>query len=866
MRFEKEVHGSEKSKAIIVVMLVVISLAALFSYEGIMLHNRTIDQVILEKEKSIYSIVKDITLYSFMPYEQRLVTLLTTHERIVKALIDQDRDMLYTLTLPLYEELKRENRHLHVMHFHHPDGRSFLRMHNPKKFGDDLTKIRPAVQYVHQNRSSLACYEIGIYGAFYRIIQPVFYRGQYAGVLELGFDVHSMLESLQKQLSGPLATFFLADRWQKASKSQEHEPISFGKYILNSHNNPFFKKISPEQDILAENLRLTIGGNSYLLHAYPTFNDFQGRPIGGFVVMQDLSQLLLAKKTFIFRSVTFSCFLLALSLIVLYLSFGKLIGKLESSRSSLKKTVAKLAREVEERKQTELQLHKSKKEWERTFDGIGDIVTIMNSRLQIIKANQAAYKVLDAEPGTLIGKFCYEVFNNRVSACNRCPGIDTILNRQVSSSEIEHRNLGKKFLITTSPVPDEHGEFTHVVHIAKDITEKKDLETKLRQAQKMEAIGALAGGIAHDFNNILTAIYGYSQLAMRKADDKEIVYDLKQIHCATERAKNLVSQILTFSRQTEHAKRPLQISLIVKEALKLLRSSIPSTIALKQNITSQGSVLADPTQIHQIVMNLATNAYHAMMESGGSLGVSLQEVTIDNKAKDTELKIMPGNYICLEVSDSGCGMDEAVKEKIFEPYFTTKEVGKGTGLGLAVVHGIVTGCNGYINVASSPGQGTTFSVYLPIVEEGTIDCSIQGEKEPVRGGNERILFIDDEEVIVILASEVLRTYGYEVTIFTDAVQAIQDFEKDPAHYDLVITDMSMPYITGLELSRKIKEIRPELSVILCSGYNEAIYKEKAQALGVSRYVLKPLMMDNLARVVRELLDQGSLSAEKHDVH
>ncbi|MBU0960276.1 MAG: response regulator, partial [Proteobacteria bacterium] len=798
----------------------------------------------------------DITLYSFTPYEQRLVTLLKIHEGIPKAFIDRDRKTLYRLTLPLYEELKRENNHLQVMHFHHPDGRSFLRMHKPGKFDDDLRQIRPAVQQVHQTGTPLTCYEIGIHGAFYRIIQPVFYQGSYAGALELGFNVNSILESLQKQLPGPLTTFFMADRWQKVTKSPEYESLPLGKYVLTSYHEEFFKQLPPDQDILGENLRVTIGDNSYLLHAYPIFNDFQGEAIGGFVVMQDFSQVLLAKKTFIIRSIIFSCFLLAVSLFVLYLSFGKLIGKLESSRTNLIQTVAKLGMEVDERKQTEMQLSKSKNEWERTFDGIGDIVTIMNSQFQILKANRAAYKILNAEPGTLIGKFCYEVFNNRLSACEGCPGIDTINNCQVSSSEIAHQNLGKNFLITTSPVPDEHGDFTNVVHIAKDITEKKELEIKLRQAQKMEAIGTLAGGIAHDFNNILTAIYGYSQLAMRKAgDNKGVVDDLKQIHCATKRAKDLVGQILTFSRQTEQVKRPIQIYPIVKEALKLLRSSIPSTIELKQNINSKGIVLADPTQIHQIVMNLATNAYHAMMEPGGILGIALQEITVDDKSLISELNIKLGKYICLEVSDTGCGMDKETKEKIFEPYFTTKELGKGTGLGLAVVHGIVTGCNGYINVYSEPGQGTAFHVYLPMLEEGLADGLIQLDEEPVRGGKERIMFIDDEAIIVNLASEVLRTYGYKTTNFTNAVHAIQDFEKHPDAYNLVITDMSMPNLDGLQLTRKIKEIRQDISVILCSGYSETIYKEKALALGVSRYVTKPLMMDNLARVVRELLDQ-----------
>ncbi len=828
MRLYNFFPKSEKNKAIVLVSLVVIILAAAFFYEGITFYSKTIDQVIVDEKKSIDRTVKDITLYSFTPYEQRISNILTTHEEIPKALIDQNREALYHLTLPLFQALKSENKYLHVMHFHLPNGRSFLRMHDRQKFGDDLRKIRPAVQHVHQQRTPLTCYEIGIYGAFYRIIYPVFYQNSYAGVLELGIKSHTILESLQKQISDPLTTFYLTDRWQKVTKSIENDFPVFGKHTLNTHNDPLYKQLPPDIDLTRDNQRIIIDGNSYLLHAYPIFNDFQGKPLGGFVVMQDISQALKAKKSFIFRSLIFTCLLLMISLLILRFSFGKLIGKLENSQAN----------------------------WLRTFDAIGDIVTILDSQFQIINANKAAYRLLNAEPGSLRGKFCYEVFSGRSSVCDGCPGNDTIDHCQINSAEIEHEMLGKNFLITTSPVPDKNGKFTNIVHIAKDITVRKELETQLRQAQKMEAIGTLAGGIAHDFNNILTAIYGYSQLATMKAGKKEKVVEyLKQVNNATTRATNLVTQILTFSRQTEQSKRPLQISYIVKEALKLLRSSIPTSIEIKQSFDSQGNILADPTQIHQIVMNLATNAYHAMLETGGILAVSVQEVTIGEKDMISELKITPGEYIRLEVSDTGYGMDETTKDKIFEPYFTTKEVGKGTGLGLAVVHGIVTSHNGHINVYSEPGQGTTFHVYLPLVEEKADHYLPPAAEEPVRGGSERIMFIDDEDIIADLAAEILGTYGYKTTIFTNSVQAMEDFLKNPDGYDLVITDMSMPHMTGLQLTEKIKEIRPALPIILCSGYSEIIYKEKALTLGISKYIQKPLIMDDLARVVRELLDR-----------
>ncbi|MCK4838746.1 MAG: response regulator, partial [Desulfobulbaceae bacterium] len=274
-------------------------------------------------------------------------------------------------------------------------------------------------------------------------------------------------------------------------------------------------------------------------------------------------------------------------------------------------------------------------------------------------------------------------------------------------------------------------------------------------------------------------------------------------------------------------------------------------------IDSQGIILADPTQVHQIVMNLATNAYHAMLETGGTLGVTLKEIIIGEKDKISEFEITPGKYLRLEVSDTGYGMDEETKGKIFDPYFTTKEVNKGTGLGLAVVHGIVKTHHGHIHVYSEPGQGTTFHVYLPIIEGEADSHSPQMIEEPVRGGSERIMFIDDEQNIIDLAAETLSMYGYKITKFSDGVLAMQDFEKHPDEYELVVTDMAMPHMTGLEVIHKIKEIRPNLPIILCSGYSEIINKEKSLALGISRYIQKPLIMNNLARVIRELLDMDS---------
>ena len=398
-----------------------------------------------------------------------------------------------------------------------------------------------------------------------------------------------------------------------------------------------------------------------------------------------------------------------------------------------------------------------------------------------------------------------------------------------------------------------------VLAVVRDISARKKLEEELNQAQKMEAIGTLAGGIAHDFNNILSAIYGYSQLAEEDIanNPQNAKKDIEEVLKAADRARKLVKQILTFSRKTEHEKQPLQISLVVKEALKLLRSSIPTTIEIKQDISSDAVVLADPTKIHQITMNLCTNAYQAMRDIGGTLSVSLKEVNFSKDEIISQLEITPGKYLMMEVSDSGTGMDAETIKKIFEPYFTTKAAGEGTGLGLAVVHGIIQDHNGYINVYSEPNQGTSFHLYLPIIEEKALGFQVKEEKISIQGGSERVVVVDDEEQIINLTKRMLSRRGYKVTTFTNGVQALQEIKKHPDQFDLVITDLTMPYMTGIELAKEILAINPKLPIILNTGLSEALNKEKAMAAGVKAYCQKPLAANQLLSTIRKVLDTST---------
>ncbi len=393
------------------------------------------------------------------------------------------------------------------------------------------------------------------------------------------------------------------------------------------------------------------------------------------------------------------------------------------------------------------------------------------------------------------------------------------------------------------------------------MAEKAKLEMQLRQAQKMEAIGTLAGGIAHDFNNILTAIVGYSELILLNLDQKQdiqvIENHLNGVLQAGKRAKDLVQQILTFSRKKEQGKQPVQINLIILEAIKLLRASFPATIEIYSDIPSQcGLVLADPTQIHQVLMNMGTNAYHAMRENGGVLEISLGAEEVDAALANTHPNLRPGPYLRLSVRDSGHGMEPEVLERIFEPYFTTKGLSEGTGLGLAVVHGIISNLGGAILVDSQVGNGTAFQVYLPRLDgvgPGDIPEPVAAEPIAVSSRGEHILFIDDEPVLAHIGEKILKRLGYKVTVKTSSLEALELFSARPEDFDLIISDQTMPHLTGVQLAQKIIRLRPETPIILCTGSSETVAAKKAKEDGIWDYLVKPFNVGDLAKTIKRVL-------------
>ena len=471
----------------------------------------------------------------------------------------------------------------------------------------------------------------------------------------------------------------------------------------------------------------------------------------------------------------------------------------------------------------------------------------------------------EAFGGDFTGEKCWQAFRHKKGPCPDCTNAKLLdaQGQPTGACVWEARNSisGRWYVNYDRAIKWIDGRFVRL-QVATDITQIKSLEearqhseTQLRQAQKMEAIGTLAGGIAHDFNNILSAILGYSELALDDTlDDCPSAHYIREILKAGGRARDLVHQILTFSRQTETEAKPIQVRPIVKEALKLLRASLPSTIEIETDIQSKAIVEADPIQIHQVIMNLCTNAGYAMRPSGGRLKVALTEEQLDEHSAARHPRLVPGDYLRITVSDTGPGIAPEIMEKIFDPYFTTKEKGEGTGMGLAVVQGIVQGCGGAIMVTSPPGEGASFNIYLPIIH---MEEPVQPHTELViPGGHERILFVDDEPALADLSKHILERMGYRVTVRTSSVEALALFESNPKAFDLVITDMTMPHMAGDILAGKMLALNARVPIIICTGYSERITQDIIERLKIRALIMKPIIRNEMLLSVRHVLDDA----------
>ena len=507
--------------------------------------------------------------------------------------------------------------------------------------------------------------------------------------------------------------------------------------------------------------------------------------------------------------------------------------------------------DISDRKRAEASLRRSESKYRTMVETIKDPVYICSEDYRVQYMNQAMVERI-GEDGT--GAFCFKALHGFHEKCPWCQR-EEIYREGYASKDIVSPKDKRSFSVSNAIFDNDDGSRS-TISVFRDTTDFKQLQDRLQQAQKMESIGNVAGGIAHDFNNILFPILGLSELLLEDLPPDSMEYqNVQQIMKSGERGRELIGQILAFSRQSEHQMMPVRVQQVVREVLTLCRSTIPANIEITQVVQGNcGFVLADGTQLHQIIMNLMTNAYHAVEQKGGTICVRLEEKTLTSPHLKT-LSLKPGKHVVLSVSDTGHGIAPAVMHNIYDPYFTTKEKGKGTGLGLAVVFGIVKEHGGDIEVQSEEGKGTTFNVYLPLPRG--ISEPARAEKTQIQPkGTERILLVDDEKPVLRLEKIILERLGYRVEVRNNSIGALGAFGADPKSFDLVITDMAMPKMTGDQLAEQVMAIRPDIPIILITGFSDRIDDQKARRIGIKGFLPKPVEKADLANLVRKLLDEA----------
>lgn len=508
--------------------------------------------------------------------------------------------------------------------------------------------------------------------------------------------------------------------------------------------------------------------------------------------------------------------------------------------------------QLKESKRAKDALRESEGKTRALLNAIDDMAVLLDTDGTVLDSNAITLQRLGKSADELVGKCIYDFFPLPQAEPIRNAVSEVIKTGKPFRMELEQER--RIYDSHVYPICDAQGKVIQVGVISSDITERRNMEVQLRQTHKMEAIGTLAGGIAHDFNNILGIILGYTELVMDDVPEwNPARQNLEEIRIAGIRARDVVRQLLSFARKTDQERKPTIINSIIIEVLKLLRSSIPASIEIRHNITKGSEIiLADPTQLNQVMINLLTNAAHAMEKDGGILEINMESVNLTESTAQFH-DLSPGPYVKLSVSDTGSGIGPEIKDRIFDPYFTTKEVGEGSGMGLAVVHGIIMNHKGAISVDSELGKGTTFTIFLPTSKREPVPETTIDEELPT--GQERILYVDDEESIVKIGSQRLKRLGYKVESSTSPIEALDLFRSKPDQFDLVITDLTMPKMTGDKLVKAILDIRPGLPIILCTGFSDKINSEKVRKIGATVYLEKPYDKRDLSRAVRRGLDE-----------
>ncbi len=873
-----------------IVSFIILALSAFYLLGGFLHFQEDMEEKNRREAKEISAEIKEVEEALFLHYLLRIKSFVGINEVIVQAFATRDRQKLMQLCEPRFKILKRENPYFCILSFYLPDGTSFMSLQSPGFSRKDLLTPGLVVQAVNREHVQKAAYELGPRGAFWCVVQPVFFKGEYVGAVKFGIRAKALEDKLEERCFVPVTSYFYYTKWKKIA-SGDTEGIVFGKYFLPARAGSLFEKAARVLQDQPQDKRVIIEGRQYLATLFPAFFDLSGNPLGGLLVLRDITDQVAAKKRFLVSSLVITVLVLGVAFSVLFFTMNRLVSSLEQYRrrqdelikeleyhreyleekvgertESLLEANRALEKEIARHKETQEKISQHESFLQSVFNGIQDGILVLDKDLTVQSANQSIYRLCD-ETAPLEGKKCYHVLNEAPGPCNDCPAI-----RAISSKSLQRTDISKTgkygnllwFEVFAYPVFDRNGVVTGVVEFIRDVTEKRQLEeekerikAQLFQVQKMEAIGTLAGGIAHDFNNMLMAIQGFVELSLFKVKEGDpIQHNLQQVHKTTLRAAELVRQLLLFSRRQPMKFAPVDLNETVRSLLHMLKRLIGENITIETDLADGGAIVyGDAGNLEQVILNLTVNARDAM-EEGGTILIETARVQVDEKYCKRYPYARTGEFVLLMVKDSGCGIGPDIIDHIFEPFFSTKGPGEGTGLGLAVVYGIVKEHHGWINCSSKVGVGTTFEVYLPASHLKTVSKKEEDVAfERYSGAGQHILILEDDKQAREVCATALREAGYKVSEAESVQEAIVLFAQEGENIDLILCDVVLPDKNGLYFVEEVLQSRPDLPVIMTSGYaDKRSLWEEIDKKGLP-YIQKPYKIVDLLRAIKEHLDK-----------
>ncbi len=818
-------------------------------------NRKNLDEYIEQVTSSTTLVIQTIKEEVSRPLKKRISSIAQHKSSLIQSFADRDKVKLQQKSLALFSILQNEYPTLSTFGWIAPDNIVFLRTHRPGKSADNILTIRPDIVEVNKTRKPVSGYNAGYIGLQFRLVQPVFYEEKYIGAIQFGL-VESQLVKVIKDKLDIFSTIVVADEVFAPISEPSSNWSQIPGYHIFSYETALFTTCQEQIDWADPFAQIKYNKRVYVVRKVLDLNNFDNMTLGSIVVALDVTEKIKAARFDLYVTVIMSFLLLWSSFLILNKSYTKLIQAIVDLNHELKKSNDQLEGKVEEHSE-ELQL--ISQAIEQTSETI-----VITDKQGIVQYTNSAFEKLTGYTCAEINGQSTRLFKSGAQTTSFYAHMwKTILAGKIWTGPIVNKRKDGSIydeLLTISPMIGVHGDIVNFIAIKRDISEEVQLERKLQQMMKMESVGRLAGGIAHDFNNILSVINGYSDLCLMKMEDDNPYREyLNTIHESGTRAAKLTQQLLAFSRKQIVQKQIIHLNVAIQSINALLVRLLGEDIDIKINIPDTiWAIKADLSQLEQIVMNLAVNSRDAM-PLGGSLLIAAQNITTRDDTQKENYSIAAGDYIRLEFSDTGQGMSQDVAAKIFEPFFTTKEQGKGTGLGLATVYGIIKQNLGWINVYSELNMGTTFTIYFPAEREysGQDTPSMDIGQNVVKRGNETILLVEDEEQVRSLCEEVLSNLGYTVIGAQNGAEALELEESYIGPIHLLLTDVVMPLMNGSELAPLIKRKRVDVKILFMSGYTEdSIAQHGILEEGIN-FIHKPVSPAGLAEKVRMVLDGHS---------